>query len=241
MGAVTQDPELAAWLVMRRGEIERALAARLGEGAPQAAAPETEALRRFRSFAAFSLERGRPPAPSLDGIHADEARVGRLLGAWSEAAAEVAGERGEAVRRALAPLVTGFRAALRTTQPSRRASGSPRANRRAVVAAIDRVSDLFLAVDTANGRIVDANPAAGALLRLTRDALLEADVLRFVPQAERGSWSTELEAISEGAEPRRFRTSLLDPAGTEVPVDAGVTRYATRERTLALFVLRVER
>ncbi|HYB12516.1 MAG TPA: hypothetical protein VEG67_03535, partial [Myxococcota bacterium] len=90
MGASTQDPELAAWLVMRRGEIERALAARLGAGAPLAAAPETEALRRFRSFAASCLERGRPPQPALDGIRADEARVGRLLGQWSEAAAEVA-------------------------------------------------------------------------------------------------------------------------------------------------------
>ena len=238
-GAVTQDPELAAWLVMRRGEIERALAARLGAEAPRAAAPETEALRRFRSFAASSLERGRPPAPALDGIHADEARVGRLLGAWSEAAAEVAGERGEAVRRALAPLVTGFRAALRTTQPARRASGAPRANRRAVVAAIDRVADLFLAIDTGNSHIVDANPAAGALLRLSRDALLDAEVLRFVPPAEHGCWSTELEAISEGAEPRRFCTRILDATGNEVPVDAAVTRYATRERTLALFILRV--
>jgi PAS domain-containing protein len=239
MGAVSQDPELAAWLVMRRGEIERALAARLGAQAPRAAAPESEALRRFRSFAAASLERGRPGAPALDGIHADEARVGRLLGAWSEAAAEVAGERGEEVRRALAPLVTGFRAALRTTQPSRRASGAPRANRRAVVAAIDRVADLFLAIDTANGHIVDANPAAGALLRLSRDALLNAHALRFVPQSEHGCWATELEAISEGAEPRRFATRLVDAAGTEVPVDAAVTRYATRERTLALFLLRV--
>jgi hypothetical protein len=33
---------------------------------------------------------------------------------------------------------------------------------------------------------------------------------------------------------------MLDAAGTEVPVDAAVTRYATRERVLALFVLRVK-
>ena len=63
--------------------------------------------------------------------------------------------------------------------------------------------------------------------------------MQFVPQAEHGSWSTELEAITEGAEPRRFGTRLRDAAGTEVAVDAAVTRYATRERTLALFVLRV--
>ena len=237
-GVVAQDPELAAWLVMRRREIERALVSRLG-GAPAAAAPETEALRRFRTFAASSLERGHAPAPALDGIRADEALVGRLLGAWSEAAAEVAGERADAVRRALEPLVTGFRAALRTTAPEQRKSGAPRAARRAVIAAIDRVSDLFLAVDTANGCIADANPAAGAMLRVTRDALLEAEMLRFVPPSEHACWFTELEAMSEGSEPRRFSTRLRDARGVEVPVDATVSRYATRARTLALLVLRI--
>jgi PAS domain-containing protein len=142
------------------------------------------------------------------------------------------------VRSALAPLAGGFRSTLRVTTPGRRRSGAPRTGRRAVMAAIDRVADAFLALEATSARIVDANPAAGALLRTTRDALLEGDALRFVPAAEHGRWWTELEAVSEGSEPRRFDTRLVDVDGAETSVDASVTRYASRERTLALLVLR---
>jgi len=232
-----QDADLAAWLLARRREIERAFLLRLGGAAPRAAAPESEALRRFRIFAASSLARGGTVPPSLDGLRADEARVGLLLRTWCEAAADVAGEDGGELRATLAPLVARFVAALRGTAPLRRASGEPRA-RRVVAAAIDRVADVFLAVDTASAGIVDANPAAGALLRTSRDALLEGDVLGFVPEAERPRWWTELEAISEGSEPRRFRTRLRDGAGAEIEVEASITGFATRERTLALFVVR---
>jgi len=232
-----QDADLAAWLIARRREIERAYVLRLGGATPRAAAAESEALRRFRIFAATALERGAAAQPALDGLRADEARVGVLLRAWCEAAADVAGERGSSVRAALAPLLTRFTAALRGTTPLRRASGEPRA-RRVVAAAIDRVADVFLAVDTTSAGIVDANPAAGALLRTSRDALLQGDVLGFVPEAERPRWWTELEAISEGSEPRRFRTRLRDGAGAEIEVEASVTGFATRERTLALFVVR---
>jgi PAS domain-containing protein len=235
---VLHDPELAAWLVTRRREIERSLASRMGARLPRPASAETEALRRFRSFAASSLARGSEASPALDGLRVDEARVGSLLGAWSEAAAEVAGERAEHVRMALAPLASAFRAALRATLPQQRASGAPRTGRRAVLAAIDRIAEAFLAVDTSDARIVDANPAAGALLRVTRDALLDAEALRFVPPEEHERWWGELEAMSEGAEPRRFRTRLLDAEGGALPVEAGVTRHATRERTLALLVMR---
>lgn len=232
-----QDADLAAWLLARRREIERAFLLRLGGRAPRAAAPESEALRRFRVFAAGSLARGMPIPPSLDGLRADEARVDLLIRTWCEAAADVAEGRVPALHERLAPLVTRFLAALRTTAPLRRSSGEPRA-RRAVAAAIDRVADVFLAVDTASADIVDANPAAGALLSTSRDALLRRDVLGFVPETERARWWTELEAISEGSEPRRFRTRLRDDAGAEIEVDASVTGFVTHERTLALFVVR---
>jgi hypothetical protein len=44
--------------------------------------------------------------------------------------------------------------------------------------------------------------------------------------------------MSEGAEPRRFRTELRDAAGARVEVEASVTRLATRKRTLALVLAR---
>jgi PAS domain S-box-containing protein len=235
---VTRDPELAAWLVRQRGAIEQRVLARLGTTAPGAGAPETEALRRFRSFAASALLRGRAVEPALDGLRADESRVSDLLGAWSDAAADVAGRRAEEVRQALAPLRSRFQAAFRSTTPVRQKSGAPRTARRAVMAAIDRVADAFLAVDAVSGRIVDANPAAGALLGSTRDGLLEADLAGFVPANERERWQLELDAVTEGSEPRRFEAVLQDGRGSSLVVEARVTRYVARERVLALILAR---
>lgn len=236
---VLRDPALAAWIVAHRREVDRALGIRLGAALPRASAPEAEALRRFRVFAAGTLESGTERPPSLDGLRVEDEAVGRLIDAWCDAAVQVAGTDGDRLRAALGPLAARFRAALRGTAPEREKKGLPRAARRAVVAAIDRVADVFLALDTADARILDANPAAGAFFRETRDALLETDVLRFVPEPERPRWWTELEAVSEGSEPRRFQTSLRDGAGVEVRVEASITRFATRERAIALFVMRL--
>ena len=90
-------------------------------------------------------------------------------------------------------------ARLRQSTGVRRAKGAPHAKRRAVIAAIDRVADGFLALDANSGRIVDANPAAGALLGVARDALLGVDAMAFVPSARQTSWWTELDAMTEGA------------------------------------------
>ncbi len=232
-----RNPQLAAWLVSRRAEIERTLALRLGPAAPRAGADETEVLRRFRSYAALSLQRGEAGQPALEGLRANERRVSALLAAWSDAASEVAGSQGEGLKQALKPLLASFHAALRTTTSGRRKRGAPR-TRRAVVAAIDRVADAFLAVDANSGDVVDANPAAGALLGVARDALLGVDAMSFVPETDRSAWWTELDAVTEAAEPRRFRAALRDAQGAHVPVDCTVTRFATRQRTLALIIAR---
>ncbi len=234
---MTRNPQLASWLVARRGEIDRALAERLGPAAPRAGADETEVLRRFRSYAALALQRGVAAQPALDGLRANEKRVSALLEAWSAAAREVAGHAAPGLEEALTPLLISFHASLRTTGAGRRKRGAPR-TRRAVSAAIDRVADAFLAVDAESGDVVDANPAAGALLGVARDALLGVDALSFVPHEQRGSWWTELDAVTEASEPRRFRGALRDARGTEIPVDCTVTRFSTRSRTLALIVAR---
>lgn len=234
---MTRNPHLASWLVARRGEIDRALAARLGPAAPRAGADETEVLRRFRSYAALALQRGVVSQPALDGLRANEKRVSALLTAWSESAIQVAGHAGPGLQEALQPLLTQFHASLRTTGAGRRKRGAPRV-RRAVSAAIDRVADAFLAVDAESGDVVDANPAAGALLGVARDALLGVDALQFVPQELRASWWTEFDAVTEATEPRRLRSIFQDAQGAQIPVDCTVTRFATRTRTLALIVAR---
>jgi PAS domain S-box-containing protein len=230
--------ELAGWLLARRRAIEAAAAERLGT-APPGGSAEAEALRRFRSFVLLALGGDAEPTPSLEGVRTGERRMRRWLEAWVGAAAEAAGPDAERVRARLAPLAERFLLALRETASARRASGAPVPGRRRVVsAAIDRVCDAFLAIDAETGAIADANPAAGALLGTTRDRLLGSDAMAFVPPDARDLWWAQLDAVSEGAEPRRFRGSLQDSGGRALPVDATVTRFATRSRTLALVVAR---
>jgi PAS domain S-box-containing protein len=230
--------EIAAWLINRRLEIERAMAARLGPAAPKPGAGESEALRRFRSYTVSCLRRGAAGAPSLDGLRVNERRVSALLAAWCEAATEVAGPHAESVRTALEPLFVSFRSALRTTNGGLRKRGPRRTRRRAVVAAIDHICDAFLAIDADSGRIVDANPAAAALLGVARDALIDVEAAAFIPAGSRNGWWTQFDAATEGADPQRFAASLADRSGIPIPVDCTVTRLANRNRTLALVVAR---
>ena len=214
---------------------------RLGPAAPSASAPEAEVLRRFRTFAASALRRGDDlAAPSVDGLRANERRSAALIDSWADAAAEVAGGGGPHVRTALTPLIQRFQTTLKQTASGRRAKGGPRTKRRAVSAAIDRVSDVFLAIDANSGKIADANPAAGALLGCARDALLGVDALSFIPELQHPTWWIELDAITEGSEPRRFEASLRDVNGRDVSVECSVTRFGTRSRTLALVVARLQ-
>ena len=234
---MTRNPQLATWLVAHRARIDALLATRLGPAAPRAGAEETEVLRRFRSYASSALRRGDAAQPALDGLRANERRVAALLAAWVEAAGEAAGPSSAVVDGALKPLLTHFQSGLRTTSNGRRRRGGAR-TRRAVMAAIDRVADAFLALDASNANVVDANPAAGALLGVARDALLGVDAMSFVPARMRDTWWTELDAVSEAAEPRRFRGQLQDAQGGPIDVECSVTRFSTRERTLALIVAR---
>jgi PAS domain S-box-containing protein len=212
---------------------------RLDGGAAPAGAAEAEALRRFRSYLLLALAQDEPAAPALEGLRTGERRARRLLEAWLEAAAAEAGPDAASLRAALVPHLERFLLALRETSQARRASGAPLpGQRRAVSAAIDRVCDAFIAIDVETGAIADANPAAGALLGTTRDRLLGTDAMAFVPEDARESWWTQLDAVSEGAEPRRFRGALKDSSGRALAVDATVTRFSTRSRTLALVLAR---
>ncbi|MCP5065220.1 MAG: PAS domain-containing protein [bacterium] len=207
--------------------------------APGARSPEAEALRRLRSFAVLTLGNDSSAPPSLEGLRVSERRLAPMLDAWLEGICRVAGPDHAEVRSHLEPILRRFRAELRTTPSAVRASGAPSpSKRRAVSAAIDRVSDAFLAIDPDTGRIADANPAAGALLATTRDALVGAEAMSFVPEPDQAGWWTELDAIAEGDGNRRFQGLLRDQNGGRVTVETQLTRFATRNRTLALCLAR---
>ena len=237
VGDVNRD--LATWLVAQRLEIERVMQERLGAAAPAASGPEAETLRRFRTFASTALMRGEAPRPVLDGLRPNERRVMALLTAWAEAAVSLAGPDADAVRTSLAPLLDAFRLAIRTTGTKRKASGRPRAARRAITAAIDRVADLYFAIDVDAGEILDANPAAGAALGVARDALMGIEFNAFVPSDAQSPWWTALDAIAEGQENVVFAASMQDREGRAIRLAASATRYLrSNSRTLALVLAR---
>ncbi len=161
-----------------------------------------------------------------------------LIQAWLEAADVLSATSIAGLKREVDPLIQSFRLAIRTSSGGRKQKGRPRVTRRAVVAAIDRVADAFLAIDTDTGEIVDANPAAGSLLGVNRDALLGVDSLSFVPPGDLAGWWTELDAMTENGETRKFGASLRDASGGPVDVDATVTSFSTRGRVLALLMVR---
>ena len=231
--------DLATWLVTYRPQIENRMNECLGTAAPSLGAPETEALRRFRTFTGAALVHEEAGAPALDGLRPNERRVTALLHAWRDAACEVAGESAEMVRDTLGPLIQQFRTALRSAASGRQASGKPRASRRAVIAAIDRIGDAFLAIDVSTGRIVDANPAAGALLGVDRDALLEIDAISFVPKSAHACWEAALEGVAESENEQEFESLLKDIHGETIAVENRITGFSTRRRTLALMLTRV--
>ena len=230
--------EWAAFLVVRRTAIDQKLALRRGAALPSPAAPETEALRRFRSFAASSLRRGDAGAPSLDGLRVDAVAVARLVEDWCHAAGELAGEQGYDLRQRLDPLVARFRSALLGTELAHEARRTPRTQRRAVAGAIDRIADAFLAIDLESLAIADANPAAVALLRLPRETLVGGEMVKFLAPDARDAWVAALEPLLESAAPRRFCATLVDARGDQVAVEIHATRLETRERVLALVVAR---
>lgn len=214
--------------------------AKLGPAAPAASSPEAEALRRFRTFSATALMRGEAPPPNLDGLRVNQRRALALLDAWLESSTLLAAENGEVVYNAQKPLADQFARALRTSHNGRKQSGSPRLARRAVSAAIDRVADAFLAIDTDSGTIEDANPAAGAMLGVNRDAILGVSAKSFfAPGAQNELW-TRLDALSEGDESIHFVTTLVSAGGAPIEVEVTATAFTTRSRTLALLLARLK-
>jgi len=235
-GTVNRD--LASWLMSQRLEIEQQMNERLGAAAPAASGPEAETLRRFRTFTSTALMRGEAPRPVLDGLRPNERRVMALLACWSESACSLAGPDTTVVAAALAPLLDAFRLAIRMTGPKRKTSGRLRAKRRAISAAIDRIADLYFALDVDCGEILDANPAAGAALGVARDALIGIEFNAFVPTDLQGPWWTALDAVAEGQDHHVFLASMQDRAGQPLRLEVSATRHLMRNRTLALVVAR---
>lgn len=231
--------DLANWLMAKRIEIERVMQARLGAAAPAASGPEAETLRRFRTFVSTALVRGAAPRPVLEGLRPNERRVMALLACWAEVASEMAGPDRALVIETLRPLIEHFRFAIRTTGQTRKTSGPPRASRRAIAAAIDRIADLYFAIEVDSGEILDANPAAGAALGVARDALIGLEFNAFVPGDAQGPWWTSLDGLAEGQDHHVFAATMQDREGRRIRLEVSATRFLrSTNRPVALVIAR---
>lgn len=233
----TPNVEWASYLVTRRSAIDRLLAGRR-EGTTNPGPSASEALRRFRSFAASTLRRGEGAEPALDGLRVDPEATSQWIEHWCDAAAESAGPRAPELRKVLEPLQRRFAQSLRGAQLSRTAKRAKPAARRAVIGAIDRIADAFLAVDIDSGEVADANPAAAALLGKERAQLLGHAALRLVDRDSRELWSERLENVGESGEGQRFRVILRDEFMSPVAVDIWASAHLTRRRRLAILTAR---
>lgn len=235
--AATQNLEWASYLVTRRTAIDRLLAGRRS-GATSPGPSASEALRRFRSFAASTLRRGEGAEPALDGLRVDPEATSQWIEHWCDAAADSAGARAPELRKVLAPLQKRFTQSLRGAQLARSAKRAKPAARRAVIGAIDRIADAFLAIDIDSGEIADANPAAATLLGKERPELVGRRALRFIDRESHELWNERLENVGESGEGQRFRVIWRDEFMSPVAVDIWASAHLTRRRRLAIITAR---
>lgn len=232
----------ALHLDRHRTRIEMGVNRRLGRAEPPPAA-RGEILRRFRSFCRLASIDWNAARPSLDGLAGNPPLA---LENAVAAAVELAIETGapEDVAAALRELGSRFRAGIRRAlQPQelegkrRKRSKRPNAGRR-VRAAIDRISDAYLALCLETGRIYDVNPAAEALFGGEAADLLSREFVELVGTEDRASYR-DLEArLDAGEDSGPTRMTFSRRNGESVPVELSVASHTIGGRRLAIFTLR---
>ena len=226
-----------------RSAIEAEINRRLGRGQP-APAVRAEVVRRFRTYcrlASFDVDTARPALEGLGGN--DASALERVV----TKAVEIAIECGPPVEvaGALHAMEERFRAGIRRVmhppeKRERKRKGRrrlPNAGKR-VRAAIDRISDAYLALNLDTGLIFDVNPAAEALLGTRAENLLEHPFAAIVAAQDRIRFR-ELEArLDAGEDAGPIEVVLERPNGDFVRVELMVLHHAIGAKRLAIFTAR---
>ncbi len=235
--------EAALHLDRHRHHIEIQVNRRLGRDEPTPYA-RSEIVRRFRSFCRLASMDWNAARPSFDGLAGNSsAGLERAV----EVAIEVATElpQSDALRAALQELSTRFRAGIRRTmqprseqeQPHGRNKKRPDAGRR-VRAAIDRISDAYIAMCLDTGTIYDLNPAAEALFGAEPETLLRRELCELIGPNDLTDYRS-LEARLDAGEdsgPARMLWKRLN--GELVPVEFTVATHTIGGKRLAIFSAR---
>ena len=234
--------EAALHLDRHRHHIEVQVNRRLGRGEPTPYA-RSEIVRRFRSFSRLASMDWSAARPSFDGLGGNSPEG---LERAVEAAVEVAVELTDssALRDALAELASRFRAGIRRTmqrseETRSRGKGKkrPDAGRR-VRAAIDRISDAYIAICLDTGTIFDLNPAAEALFGAQPDVLLRREFGEMIGPEDLVDYKSLESRLDAGEDSGPTRMLFRRVNAELVPVEFTVANHTIGGRRLAIFSAR---
>lgn len=236
--------EAALHLDRHRHHIEIQVNRRLGREEPTPYA-RSEIVRRFRSFSRLASVDWNAARPSLDGLAGNApAGLERAVEIAVEIAIELA-EGNEQLTGALRELGTRFRAGIRRSmQPRSEEERSRKRNKRRpdagrrVRAAIDRISDAYIALCLDTGTIFDLNPAAEALFGAEPESLLRRELVDLIGPKDLGEYRN-LEARLDAGEDSGPATMVFKRLNGElVPVEFTVATHTIGGRRLAIFSAR---
>ncbi len=225
-----------------RSAIEAEVDRRMGGAQPTPAA-RAEIIRRFRTYCRLASLDSNAARPSLDGLGGNEpAALERALSVAVEIAIECGPE--PEVAGALRRMEQQFRAAIRRlmlpVESRKQRKGRrrmPNAGKR-VRAAIDRISDAYVALNLDTGKIFDVNPAAEALLGADVAKLLDQSFEKLIAAQDRQFYS-DLEArLDAGEDSGPIEIVLERPNGDFVRVECLISLHTIASKRLAIFTAR---
>ena len=191
MGGIDRATLRAAALHLdrHRARIELEVNRRLGRASPPPDARE-ELIRRLRSYARLASVDWNAARPSFDGFAGYSARA---LERTVQTTVETAGEFSDepAIREALREIGERFRSGIRRVFIPKDDDGSKKKRKKRanagkrVRAAIDRISDAYIALCLETGTVYDLNPAAETLFGGDSKALLKRPLQKLVRPEDR--------------------------------------------------------
>lgn len=245
MGGIDRATLRAAALHLdrHRARIELEVNRVLGRATPPPEVRE-ELIRRLRSYARLASVDWNAARPSFDGFAGFSARaLERTVQTTVEVASGFSDE--PAIREALREIGERFRAGIRRVFVPKDEDGTKKSkrNKRAnagkrVRAAIDRISDAYIALCLETGTVYDLNPAAEILFGGESSALLKKPFQELIRPEDRSSYEALESRLDAGEDSAPIVLSLQRLNGEAVPVELSVASHTISGRRLAIFSAR---
>lgn len=235
----------ALHLDRNRTRIEFEVNRRLGRVGPPPAA-RGEIVRRFRTFCRLASLDWNAARPSFDGLGGQTAGgLESAIVAATVAASDCAPT--DEIREALLLLSERFRAGIRRSfapttaeeEKKRKRRGKRRANAgKRVRAAIDRISDAYVALCLDTGTIYDLNPAAESLFGGDTDELLARDFSQLIGKDDEITYANLEARLDAGEDAGPLYMKVRRLSGEDVPVEVRASTHTIGGRRLAILSAR---